>query len=214
MIHAVAHDKHILLERAAILAVATVVCAVLTFITGVAVLSASWPDDPARGGLWFSAAAMESGGALCLVCALIAYPLMLWGLSRTKLTKSLPVVFAVSIGTMAATAGVVGPIAAGFSLVFSAIAMGICRKVVREHAPRGEAARGRRGAIVPLGFGAAAGMLFFPLACFVLAAASGGVRAIPASTFLFFGVPIGGCIGAVAGWCLQLAAADPESMGS
>ena len=68
---------------------------------------------------------MMVGGSLCAVCAVLAYPLMLWGLVRTNLAKSLPVVFATAIGTIATTAGWLGPIGAAFSLVASAIVMGI-----------------------------------------------------------------------------------------
>ena len=128
---AMAYSRYIRFERAVILFVATIACALLTMTVGVGMIHLRLPPtDGAYDKRWFSTEVTAVAGPLCLVCAVIAYPLMLWGLLRTDLAKSVPVVFAVAVVSMAATAGF-GPLGAGISLACSTLAMAWCRSRFR-----------------------------------------------------------------------------------
>lgn len=123
-----AYRRYIGFERAVILSVATVVCAVATMVVGIGVFRLGLPPtDGAYGRPWFSVEVMTVAGPLCVSCAAIAWPVMLWGLLRTTVSKSLPVVFAVSVGSMAASARL-GPLGAGISLGCSVLAIAWCRR--------------------------------------------------------------------------------------
>ena len=89
------YSRYIWFERAVILFFATVACALLTMSVGIGMIH-FWlpPTDGAYGKPWFSIEVMTVAGPLCTLCVVIAYPVMLWGLARTNLGKSLPVVFA------------------------------------------------------------------------------------------------------------------------
>ena len=123
-----AYRKYILFERAMVLALATVVCAGLTMCVGIAFLHMSLYGEP-----WFSAHVMSVAGPYCILCALLAYPFMLWGLVRTNLARSLPFVFVVAVGSMAVTARL-GLLGAGISLLCSIVAMAVCRRRFRDTA--------------------------------------------------------------------------------
>lgn len=122
-----AYRRYILFERAVILAFATVICSGLTMVVGLGVFHLSLPPtDGAYGGSWFSEPAMTVAGPLCMLCTLIAYPFMLWGLVRTRLTRSLPLVFLVSLCSMALLARfhVFGAL---ISLACSITTVSVCR---------------------------------------------------------------------------------------
>jgi O-antigen/teichoic acid export membrane protein len=122
-----AYSRYIGFERAVILLFATVACALLTMIVGIGMIHLRLPPtDGAYGKPWFSIEVMTVAGPLGILCAVIAYPVMLWGLGRANLAKSLPVVFVVSVGSMAASARV-GPLGAGVSLACSTAAIAWCR---------------------------------------------------------------------------------------
>ena len=126
-VHAMAYSRYIGFERAVILLFATVACALLTMTVGIGVFHLCLPrTDGAYGKSWFSTEVMTVAGPLCILCAGIAYPLMVWGLVRTNLARSLPIVFVVSAGSMAASAAL-GPLGAGVCLACSAIAIVWCR---------------------------------------------------------------------------------------
>lgn len=131
-VHAMAYSRYIGFERAVILLFATVACALLTMVVGIGMIHLRLPPtDGAYGKPWFSIEVMTVAGPLCILCAAIAYPVMIWGLVRTKLAKSLPVVFVVSTGSMAASAGL-GPLGAGISLACSTVAIAWCRWRLRD----------------------------------------------------------------------------------
>jgi hypothetical protein len=122
-----AYSRFIGFERAIILLLATIACTLLTMTVGIGVFHLSLPPtDGAYGKSWFSTEVMTVATPLCVLCAGIAYPLMVWGLVRTNLARSLPIVFVVSTGSMAASAGL-GPLGAGISLGCSTIAVAWCR---------------------------------------------------------------------------------------
>ena len=126
------YSRYIGLERAVILLFATVACALLTMTVGIGMIHFRLPPtDGAYGKPWFSVEVMTVAGPLCILCAAIAYPVMVWGLVRTNLAKSLPIVFVVSAGSMAASAGL-GPLGAGVSLVCSTGAIAWCRRRFRD----------------------------------------------------------------------------------
>lgn len=138
-----AYSRFLWFERAVILLFATIACGLLTMTVGIGILH--WqlpPTDGAHGKPWFSIEVMTVAGPLCVLCIGIAYPVMLWGLARTNLTRSLPVVFAVATGSMAASARL-GPLGAGISLLCSTAAVAWCRWRFRDAvaAPPAEAVR-------------------------------------------------------------------------
>lgn len=127
-----AHSRYMVLERAVILLLATVACALVTMVVGVGTFHLWLPQsDGAYGKPWFTVEVMAVAGTLCVACAVIAYPVILWGLLRTNLFKSLPVVVVVSITSMAASARL-GPLGAGISLVCSTLAIVWCRSRFRD----------------------------------------------------------------------------------
>ena len=127
-----AHNQDIVFERAVILLFATVGCALLTMVVGIGMLHFLLPPtDGAYGKAWFTSDVMSFALPLCFVGAVIAYPLMIWGLMRTSLSKSLPVVFAVSTFSMAAAARL-GPLGEVISLGASTVAIAWCRRRFRD----------------------------------------------------------------------------------
>ncbi|MBZ0151815.1 MAG: hypothetical protein K8J09_09810 [Planctomycetes bacterium] len=127
-----AYSRYIRFERAVVLLFATVGCALLTMTVGIGMVHLRLPPtDGAYDKPWFSIEVMTVAGPLCILCTAIAYPIMVWGLVRTSLAKSLPVVFLVSTCSMAASTAV-SPICAPISLACSAVGIAWCRSRFRD----------------------------------------------------------------------------------
>jgi hypothetical protein len=120
-----AHRQHFLFARAVLLAFATAVCAGLTMGVGLVVLDLT-EAPPRDGERWLSVRTLVEAAPACLLFAALAYPCMLGGLLRTNLAKSLPVVFVVSLASMALTARGYH-LGALVSLICSCAAMDHCK---------------------------------------------------------------------------------------
>lgn len=129
-----ANYAHWRFERAVILALAAPAIAVAAMGATLFVLHVLLPaDDLARGGPVFTTPVLEFGLMYALAAAAIAWPCMLWGLWRTALHRSLPVVAATAV--IAVPAGVAGlgfGCGLGCGFLAAVAAMAFCRRRYRD----------------------------------------------------------------------------------
>lgn len=90
------------------------------------------PTDGAYGrpltAVWSDPFARDVAGLCALVGAAVGFPLATWALWRSKLSRSIPLVFGVAVLTAAIT-GPLGPLAVIFTLIASLVALGVCRSL-------------------------------------------------------------------------------------
>lgn len=119
------------LERAVILAVAALAIAIATALVALVALQLqhAQPGEP-----MFTGVATEQALAWALPSAIVTFPFLLWSLLRTRLDRSLPLVFAVAVVATPLAMLVVGVHGIWIGFLCSLSAMWFCRQRFR-HEP-------------------------------------------------------------------------------